>query len=100
VAIDVAELERLFREQLQPMTRLACLITLDRSRAEQIVREAFTKLWRRRDKLPAADKDAVYLRSIVLNQVRMTLRRRGPEPRHTSIISGQGRDGWRPGSAC
>lgn len=83
--MDAAELEHLFRHQLRPLTRLAYLVTLDRARAEELVQEAFIKLWRRRDELPDIDNRAAYLRSIVLNEARMTLRRRVLERRHAIL---------------
>jgi RNA polymerase sigma-70 factor (sigma-E family) len=87
--MDAAELELLFREELRPMTRLAYLLTLDHSRAEELFQEAFAKLWRRRDRLPDADKRAAYLRSVVLNEARMALRRRVLERRHAALVLDQ-----------
>jgi RNA polymerase sigma-70 factor (sigma-E family) len=89
MTMDAAELEQLFREQLRPMIRLAYLITLDHARAEELVQEAFTKLWHRRDRLRDADRRVAYLRSVVLNEARMLLRRRALERRRASETVGQ-----------
>jgi RNA polymerase sigma-70 factor (sigma-E family) len=85
-----AALEQLFREQLRPMTRLAYLLMLDHARAEELVQEAFAKLWGRRDRLPGTDKQVAYLRSVVVNEARMTLRRRVLEQRNASRAAGPG----------
>jgi RNA polymerase sigma factor (sigma-70 family) len=73
--------DALYRAQLLPMVRLAHLITGSNLAAEDLVHEAFLKVAPRYD---AVDRPAAYLRTVVVNECRMWLRRRGVEQRHAT----------------
>jgi RNA polymerase sigma-70 factor (sigma-E family) len=84
---EVAGLEReaalasLFDAQYTPMLRLAVLLGADD--AEDVVAEAFYQLYRRWQKLRSADAAVGYLRSVVVNLVRMRLRHLQVVRKHT-----------------
>jgi RNA polymerase sigma-70 factor (sigma-E family) len=65
----------LYGQHWRGLLRLAVLVIDDRQTAEDIVQEAFAQLYRRWP-LQDSDKALAYLRTIVLNAGRSTLRRR------------------------
>ncbi len=76
----------LFREHARSLVRLARFFADDRNAAEDLVQEAFLRLRRSFHRIESHDRDAAYLRSIVLNLARdhnrrglMSLRHRMPE---------------------
>jgi RNA polymerase sigma factor (sigma-70 family) len=77
IARDAADeaVAGLYRAQALRLTRLAYVMLGDRGLAEDIVREAFAGLRRRRGRLSDPDKAVFYLRSSVLSDCRTVLRR-------------------------
>jgi RNA polymerase sigma-70 factor (sigma-E family) len=72
----------LFARHAAELTRLAGLLTSDRSSAEDVVQEAFAGLYRRWDSLLDQQRAHAYLRTAVVNGCRSRLRRRLLERRH------------------
>ncbi|MEV6415388.1 SigE family RNA polymerase sigma factor [Kribbella sp. NPDC051718] len=70
-----AAVSELYGLHWRGLVRLAVLVIDDRQTAEDIVQEAFAQLYRRWP-LKESDKALAYLRTIVLNGGRSTLRRR------------------------
>ena len=62
--------ESLYRQEAVSLVRLARLFTDDRTGAEDIVQEAFIRLYHAADRIRDTDRSAAYLRSIVLNLAR------------------------------
>jgi RNA polymerase sigma-70 factor (ECF subfamily) len=62
--------ERLYHQEGASLVRLARLFTDDRTGAEDIVQEAFIRLYHAADRIRDMDRSAAYLRSIVLNLAR------------------------------
>jgi RNA polymerase sigma-70 factor (sigma-E family) len=62
--------ESLYRQEAVTLVRLARLFTDDRTGAEDIVQEAFIRLYHAADRIRDTDRSAAYLRSIVLNLAR------------------------------
>lgn len=73
--IDCAQshFEQTFASRYQPMVALATQLIDERPIAEEIVQEAFQKLWQRWAEL---DEPSHYLRTIVVNRCHDELRRR------------------------
>jgi RNA polymerase sigma-70 factor (sigma-E family) len=71
----VALVEKLYHQEAVSLVRLARLFTDDRTVAEDIVQEAFIRLYRAAERIEDAEKSAAYLRSIVLNLARDQNRR-------------------------
>lgn len=71
----VTLIERLYHQEAASLVRLARLFTDDRTGAEDIVQEAFIRLYHAADRIKDPKKSAAYLRSIVLNLARDTNRR-------------------------
>ena len=59
--------ESLYHQEAVSLVRLARLFTDDRTGAEDIVQEAFIRLYHAADRIRDTDRSAAYLRSIVLN---------------------------------
>lgn len=76
----MSEVEELFRTEFAPLCRLAERL-LPRSQAEEVVQEAFAKLAALRI-CPARGSERPYLRSMVMNEARSTMRRRQTAERH------------------
>jgi RNA polymerase sigma-70 factor (sigma-E family) len=62
--------ESLYHQEAVTLVRLARLFTDDRTGAEDIVQEAFIRLYHAADRIRDTDRSAAYLRSIVLNLAR------------------------------
>jgi RNA polymerase sigma-70 factor (ECF subfamily) len=62
--------EQLYHQEAVSLVRLARLFTDDRTGAEDIVQEAFIRLYHAVDRIQDDEKSAAYLRSIVLNLAR------------------------------
>ena len=60
----------LFEAESASLVRLARIFTDDRNAAEDLVQEAFIRLYRSSHRIADASKSAAYLRSIVLNLAR------------------------------
>jgi RNA polymerase sigma-70 factor (sigma-E family) len=66
----VSLVERLYHREALALVRLARLFTDDRTGAEDIVQEAFIRLYHSADRISDTKKSAAYLRSIVINLAR------------------------------
>ena len=62
--------ESLYHQEAVSLVRLARLFTDDRTGAEDIVQEAFIRLYHAADRIRDTDRSTAYLRSIVLNLAR------------------------------
>ena len=82
-----SDLATVHREQYASLVRLASLLLDDVGRCEEIVQDAFVKVWRRPPMLEGADRLPAYLRSAVLNGARSHLRHRTVERRHLRAIA-------------
>lgn len=76
----------IYREQASSLVRLARLFTDDRAGAEDIVQEAFIRLFNSVDRIEDRDKSVSYLRSIVLNLARDQNRRGLMSLRHQDAM--------------
>jgi RNA polymerase sigma-70 factor (sigma-E family) len=65
-----------FAQEYAPMVRLAHVLTGDRSIAEELVQEAFARVWAKLDGLDDPARAAGYLRTTVVNLARSHHRRR------------------------
>lgn len=74
-----ADLEQLFRDHRERLTRLASAIVFDRSRAEDVVQDAFAGLYRRQGDVSNPEG---YLQRSVVNLSIKVLRRRRVAERH------------------
>jgi RNA polymerase sigma-70 factor (sigma-E family) len=81
-----AFVEALYHEQAVSLVRLARLFTDDRSGAEDIVQEAFIKLYHAAGRIRDPKKSTPYLRSIVLNLARDHNRRGLLSLRHQDAL--------------
>jgi RNA polymerase sigma-70 factor (sigma-E family) len=75
-AIGPAELEALYRAHYQYLLRVAMLALGGTAAAEDIVQEAFIRVYAARSAIRDADRIPAYLRMTTLNLARSTLRRR------------------------
>jgi RNA polymerase sigma-70 factor (sigma-E family) len=82
-----ADLASVHREHYRSLVRLASLLVDDVGRCEEIVQDAFVKVWRQPPQLGGDDRLPAYLRSAVLNGARSHLRRRGVERRHLRSVA-------------
>jgi len=78
--------ERIYNEEAVSLVRLARLFTDDRSGAEDIVQEAFIRLYRAASRINDPARSAAYLRSIVLNLARDHNRRGLLSLRHQDAL--------------
>lgn len=81
-----AELEAAYREHYRSLVRLASLLVDDVGTCEEIVQDAFVRVWRRGPALRDDDRLPAYLRSAVLNGARSHLRHRGVARRHLQPV--------------
>ena len=80
-----AVLSRLFREHYSALLRLAVLLGADD--AEDVVAEAFYQLYRRWKKVRDVDQALPYLRSVVVNLLRMRLRHLQVARKHATAVT-------------
>lgn len=71
----IAFVEKLYHQESVSLVRLARVFTDDRTGAEDIVQEAFIKLYHAVDRIKDPERSTAYLRSIVLNLARDQNRR-------------------------
>jgi RNA polymerase sigma-70 factor (sigma-E family) len=82
------DLATAYQAHYRSLVRLAALLVDDVGRCEEIVQDAFVKVWRRPPNLTGGDdRLPAYLRSAVLNGARSHLRRRGVERRHLRSVA-------------
>jgi RNA polymerase sigma-70 factor (sigma-E family) len=77
----VDDVEALWRQHYPSLVRLARLLVDDRESAEEVVQDAFVRVFGRIHRVPV-DKAPAYLRSAVLNGARSNLRRRRVQRSH------------------
>lgn len=80
------ELEAAYREHYTALVRLASLLVDDVGTCEELVQEAFVRVWRRGPVLRDPDRLPAYLRSAVLNLARSHGRHRLVERRHLRSV--------------
>ena len=84
-------LESVHREEYAPLVRMAALVLGDAGLAEQVVQDAFVRLYVRRGGLRRIERPGAYLRNAVLNGCRSQLRHRRVvdrhEARHTVLLT-------------
>jgi RNA polymerase sigma-70 factor (sigma-E family) len=82
-----AQLRRLFQAHHADSVRLAFWLTADWAVAEELVQEAYVRLWRRWSTLRDQRAALAYLRATVVNLARSSLRRRVLERRHRAALT-------------
>jgi RNA polymerase sigma-70 factor (sigma-E family) len=80
--IELSSPDELFRTERDAMLRLAVLLVGSRQIAEEIVQDSFSAVLQRWDTL---ERPGAYLRAVVVNGCRMSLRRRETERRHREL---------------
>lgn len=83
-----ALMEQLYQREAVPLVRLARLFTDDRNAAEDLVQEAFIRLFHSAHRIQDRERVTAYLRSIVLNLARDHNRRGLMSLRHQDAIQG------------
>ncbi len=83
----VTDLAAAYQEHYRSLVKLASLLVDDVGRCEEIVQDAFVKVWRRPPSLSGDDRLPAYLRSAVLNGARSHLRHRRVERRHLRAVA-------------
>jgi RNA polymerase sigma-70 factor (sigma-E family) len=78
----VSDLESVYRAEYRSLVRLASLLIDDVGACEEVVQDAFVRVWARGPGLRAPDRLPAYLRSAVLNGARSQVRRRIVRRRH------------------
>ena len=81
-AVSRTAYEGLFRDHYAELVKLASLLVDDRGSAEEIVQEAFMRLFRDWDRLERLDAAPAYLRTTVVNLSRSRLRHHAVRRRH------------------
>lgn len=81
-----AFVEEVYNAEALNLVRLARIFTDDRTGAEDIVQEAFIRLFRASDQITQPEKSAAYVRSIVLNLARDHNRRGLMSLRHQDAM--------------
>jgi len=82
-----AVMETLYKQEASSLVRLARLFTDDRTAAEDLVQEAFIRLFHSAHRIDDPGKAAAYLRSIVLNLARDHNRRGLLSLRHQETVT-------------
>jgi RNA polymerase sigma-70 factor (sigma-E family) len=81
----VADLESVYQAEYRSLVRLASLLIDDVGACEEIVQDAFVRVWARGPGLREPERLPAYLRSAVLNGARSQLRRRLVRRRHLVV---------------
>jgi RNA polymerase sigma factor (sigma-70 family) len=82
-----ASIEALFRDQYQPMVRLAHALCGSNAAAEDLVQECFSNVFRRWTDIDTPD---AYLRAAVVNACKMFHRSRSREERRLELVGAGG----------
>jgi RNA polymerase sigma-70 factor (sigma-E family) len=82
----VTDLAGAYHEHYAPLVRLASLLLDDVGSCEEVVQDAFVRIWQQGAELRSPDKLPAYLRSAVLNGARSRLRRRLVRRRHLATV--------------
>jgi len=80
------QLSAAFEAHYRPLVRLASLLLDDVGSSEEVVQDAFVRVWSRGPGLRDPERLPAYLRSAVLNGARSQLRRRGVRRRHLRSV--------------
>lgn len=80
------QIEALYAAHYQPMLRMALLLMGGDSSAEDVVQEAFIRVYGSRSNIRDPDRAAAYLRVTTTNLARSTLRRRLLAARHPPAL--------------
>jgi len=83
---STVDLESAYREHYASLVRLASILVDDVGTCEEVVQEAFVRVWQRGGALRDADRLPAYLRSAVLNGARSYLRKVVVRRRHLSAV--------------
>jgi RNA polymerase sigma factor (sigma-70 family) len=83
---STVDLESAYREHYASLVRLASILVDDVGTCEEVVQEAFARVWQRGGALREADRLPAYLRSAVLNGARSHLRKVVVRRRHLSAV--------------
>ena len=103
---STVDLESAYREHYASLVRLASILVDDVGTCEEVVQEAFVRVWQRGGGLREADRLPAYLRSAVLNGARSHLRKVVVRRRHLSsvpppgVAGAAGTAGVMPGAAA
>jgi RNA polymerase sigma-70 factor (sigma-E family) len=81
------DLESVYRAEYRSLVRLASLLIDDVGTCEEIVQDAFVRVWQRGPWLREPDRLPAYLRSAVLNGARSQVRRRVVRRRHLAAAA-------------
>lgn len=82
----VADLAGTYQEHYRSLVRLASLLLDDVGACEEVVQDAFVKVWQKGPVLRTPDRLPAYLRSAVLNGARSQVRRRIVRRRHLAAV--------------
>ena len=82
----VTDLAGAYHEHYASLVRLASLLLDDVGSCEEVVQDAFVRIWQQGAELRSPDKLPAYLRSAVLNGARSRLRRRLVQRRHLATV--------------
>lgn len=80
------EVARLHRQHYRSLVRLAALLLDDLGSSEEVVQDAFVKMQLGWGRLADPARAPAYLRSVVLNGARSTMRRRQVRARHLQAV--------------
>lgn len=81
------KLTELYQDNYRQLLRIAVLLVDDRAAAEDIVQDAFVRVYDSRARLRDPDKALAFLRQAVLNRARSVLRRRKVAKRYQPRIA-------------
>jgi RNA polymerase sigma-70 factor (ECF subfamily) len=97
IALSLA-FEAFYAEQQTRLFGLMCLVTADRSEAEEITQEAFVRVWERWARVAVMDSPGGYLQRTAMNEFRRRTRRSALATRFLPRLA-QGRNPQDPSEA-